>query len=91
MPAINKAIMCEFEEQFREEKLAKATSPKNGNTAGNNAQEKAPIVLPSSGGTQNKVRQEVRRAEMKQDERTYVHLCWIYMWCGTLWQQDKKE
>ena len=27
----------------------------------------------------------------KEEERTYVHLCWIYMWCGTLWQQEKKE
>ena len=27
----------------------------------------------------------------KKDERTFVYLCWIYMWCGTLWQQDKKE
>ena len=27
----------------------------------------------------------------RKDERTYVHLCWIFMWCGTLWQQDKKE
>ena len=24
--------------------------------------------------------------ENRRDERTYVHLCWIYMWCGTLWQ-----
>jgi len=22
----------------------------------------------------------------RKDERTFVHLCWIYMWCGTLWQ-----
>ena len=27
----------------------------------------------------------------RRDERTFVHLCWIYMWCGSLWQQDKKE
>ena len=29
--------------------------------------------------------------QSRRDERTYVHLCWIYMWCGSLWQQDKKE
>jgi len=22
----------------------------------------------------------------KREERTYVLLCWMYMWCGTLWQ-----
>jgi pentatricopeptide repeat protein len=27
----------------------------------------------------------------RKSERTYVYLCWIYMWCGTLWQQEKKE
>ena len=25
------------------------------------------------------------------EERTWVHLCWIYMWCGTLHQQSGHE
>lgn len=26
-----------------------------------------------------------------KNEKTYVFLCWIYMWCGTLFKQDNKE
>ena len=45
-------------------------------------------------GTQQNAQNKFKNPHIpvnRQDERTYVHLCWIYMWCGTLWQQDKKE
>lgn len=28
---------------------------------------------------------------LNKKERTYIFLAYFYMWCGTLWQQDKNE
>ena len=36
-------------------------------------------------------RRDTRIPSNFRKERTYVHLCWIYMWCGTFKQQERKE
>ena len=42
-------------------------------------------VAKAAGRVHTRVPQNFRK------ERTFVHLCWIYMWCGTFSQQEKKE
>ena len=36
-------------------------------------------------------RRDARIPSNFKKEKTFVHLCWIYMWCGTFKQQERKE
>lgn len=82
VPPLNPALMDEFERQYFQEE------PKDSEGSSKTAKlfyQQRKHDLSKNYGEPPFI------PERRRDERTFVHLCWIYMWCGTLFQQDKKE
>lgn len=77
LPALNQDLMAEFE---RDSYCEEASHDRGEN---NHRQQ--------NGGNAVARFNNPNIPQNRRDERTFVHLCWIYMWCGSLWQQDKKE